>query len=203
MIKRTDENMKSQSNEDLFNALKSKDKKTRYFALDEIMKLSRSNKTLLKNDFLKRVLSKSSSLDWEERYVAMYAVSRFYLQNWEFDQFKMHFLNALKLNEDADGRVRVAAKNTLDHFRTSIMLLRLGIWKTNDEKIIRLWKDSLFALWEKIVPMEKGKLQLHLIECIKIFYLCGLEGYLSGKDCHKYWQTWKEINELNQLYYGY
>ena len=84
--------------EQLIDALKSKDKKVRYKVLDNIMKLSWSNKTTHKQEFLNLVLLKSDSKDWEERYVAMYAVSRFYRKNWDFEDFRKQFLNALRFS---------------------------------------------------------------------------------------------------------
>ncbi len=47
------------------NKIKSKDKKIRYKALDEIMKLSRSRKIKQKTEILKILNEKSFSEEWE------------------------------------------------------------------------------------------------------------------------------------------
>ncbi|MBI2548789.1 hypothetical protein HYW21_05555 [Candidatus Woesearchaeota archaeon] len=187
----------------LIGALKSKDKKVRYKVLDNIMKLSRSNKTTHKQEFLNLVLLKSDSNDWEERYVAMYAVSRFYRKNWDFKDFRKQFLNALRLIDDNDGRVRIAARNALEHFRTNFLLFTWGEWDTDEKEIVDLWSDSLFSLWEKIRSLEEGKMQLHFIECIKILYQHDMDAYLNKQDYKKYQQIWEKVNELDNLYYEY
>lgn len=187
----------------LINALKSKDKKTRYRTLDTIVKLSRSNKITWKREFLSLVLSKSSSDDWEERYIAMYAISRFYHRKWDIEEFKKQFLNVLKLIEDKDGRVRIVARNALEHFRTNFLWFCWGEWKTNEKELVELWKESLFSLWGKIASLEEGKLQLHLLRCIKALYQHDMEAYLSKKDFGKFQEIWDKINELDERYYEF
>ncbi len=195
--------IKNMNAEQLIDALKSKDKKVRYKVLDNIMKLSRSNKTTHKQEFLNLVLLKSDSKDWEERYVAMYAVSRFYRKNWDFKDFRKQFLNALRLIDDNDGRVRIAARNALEHFRTNFLLFTWGEWDTGEKEIVDLWSDSLFSLWEKIRSLEEGKMQLHFIECIKILYQHDMDAYLNKQDYKKYQQIWEKVNELDNLYFEY
>ncbi len=187
--------------ESLINSLKSKDKKARCRALDSILKLSRSNKTKWKKEFLNLILSKSTADGWEERYIAMYAISRFYRKNWDFEEFKKQFLNVLNLTEDKDGRVRIAAKNALEHFRTSFLLFCWGEWGANEKELVELWKQSLFSLWERIDSLEEGRMQLHLIECIKILFQNDMEAYLSRKDFNKYHEIWDNLMELDEKYY--
>ena len=98
----------------LINSIKSKDKKTRYRALDDIMKLSRSKKIKQKTELLKVLNEKSLSKEWEERYVSMYGISRFKWKCGQFKDLKEVYQNVLRLLEDGDGRVRVAAFNALD-----------------------------------------------------------------------------------------
>jgi len=187
----------------IFHALKSKDKKIRYKALDTILKFSRSNKTSWKKEFIESVLLKSSSKDWEDRYVVMYAISRFYRRDWKFEDFKKQFLNVLRLLEDADGRVRIAARNALEHFRTSFLLFIFGQWKTDSKQIVDLWRDSLFLLWEKIDAMGQGKMQLHLVQCIKIIYQHDMDAYLNKKDFERYEKIWNKVIELDDFYYEF
>ena len=176
--------------EPIFNALKSKDKEIRYKSLDKILDLSRSNKISWKKEFLKSVLLKSSSKNWEKRYVAMYAISRFYRRNWEFEEFKSQFLKVLRLLEDADGRVRIAARNALEHFRTNFLLFVWGEWKTNEKEIETLWTGSLFLLWEKIDAIDEEIMQMHIVQCIKLLYQHDMDAYLS-KNFKKYEQVWR------------
>lgn len=189
------------SPEQLIDSLKSKDKKMRYRVLDAILKLSRSNKKALKEDFLNLILLKSNAQDWEERYIAMYAISRFYKKDWDFERFRSQFLNTLNLIEDTDGRVRIAARHVLEHFRTNFLLFTWGGWDTDEQKIVELWAGSLFSLWEKIKSIEEGKMQLHLLQCIKILYQHDMDDYLNNKDYRKYKEIWKKVNELDELYF--
>jgi hypothetical protein len=187
----------------IFNALKSKDKKIRYRALDKILEFSRSNKTLWKKDFLNTVLLKSASKDWEERYLAMYAISRFMRKNWDFEDFKIQFLNIVLLLEDVDGRVRIAARNALEHFRTSFLFYGWGEWKVDENKLLLLWKSSLFSLGAKVINMNNGKMQAHMVQCVKILFQNDLEDCLNTSDHKKYETLWNKINELDEMYYEY
>ncbi len=187
----------------IFNALKSKDKKIRYKALDKILEFSRSKKTTWKKEFFKSVLLKSSSKDWKERYAVMYAISRFIRKNWDFEEFKKQFLNILRLIEDIDGRVRIAVRNALEHFRTSFLFYCWGEWKVDENELLPLWKSSLFSLGEKAIRTDNGKMQAHMIQCVKILFQNDLEDCLNKSDHNKYKSLWNKINELDEFYYEY
>ena len=102
----------------LINRIKSKDRKARYKVLDQIMELSRSKKIKQKAELLKILNEKSFSTEWEERYVSMYGISRFMWRNGKFVDLKETYDNVLRLLEDENDRVRLAAFNALEHFRT-------------------------------------------------------------------------------------
>jgi hypothetical protein len=193
----------NEERESVFDALKSKDKKIRYDALDNILKLSRSNNTSWKKEFLNSVLLKSNSTDWEERYVAMYAISRFMKKNWDFQEFKCQFLNVLQLIEDMDGRVRIAARNALEHLRTNLLFYSWGEWKVDSYEIIPLWKNALFLLGEKAILMNNGKMQAHLVQCVKTLFQNDLEESLNKSDHKRYEELWRKICELDEYYYEY
>ncbi len=196
-----DKNRNKQEAELLINSLKNKDKKLRYKTLDAILHLSRSNKHKLKKEFLRLILFKSVSDDWEERYVAMYALSRFYRRNWNLQEFKEQFLNVFRLIQDSDGRVRIAARNALEHFRSNFLYFVWGEWKVDGAEVVTLWKESLYLLWEKIKATKKGKMQAYLVECIKILYQHDMDSYLDKKDFEKYSRIWDKVNELDEFYY--
>jgi len=199
-MNQTGKNSEKANAESLINALKSKDKKIRYKTLDTILQLSHSNKSRWKDCFLNLILSKSVSEDWEDRYVAIYAISRFYQKNWDFEKFKKQFLNAVKLIEDKDGRVRIAARNALEHFRLNFLYFSWGEWKVDKKKIVELWKESLYSLWEKIDATEEDKIKVHLVECIRILCQHYMDEYLTKKDFEKYLQIWNTVNELDERY---
>ena len=73
---------------ELIERIKSKDQKVRYQALELVVNLSRSNKRKKKRDLLNILHAKASSEHWEERYVSMYAISRFMWRNEKFEDFQ-------------------------------------------------------------------------------------------------------------------
>ena len=185
----------------IINRIKSKDKKTRYKALDEIMKLSRSRKRKQKAELLKILNEKSFSTEWEERYVSMYGISRYMWRNGKFADLKETYYNVLRLLEDENGRVRVASFNALGHFRSFFITFAFGGYSNFDEKeVIKLWMDSLFLLWDKTKSMEKGKKRYLLIKSVDTLFRPDREGYLNNKEYRKYNEIWDKLQEIEEIY---
>ena len=189
--------------EQLLIFVKDKNKKVRHTALENITLFSRSNNVKWKKSFLELILLKSNSSDWEERYVAMYALSRFMTKNWDFEDFKKQFLNTLRLLEDSDGRVRIAARTSLEHLRMSFLLFIFGQWKTDGKELVELWKNALFETWKKIEDLGEGKMQAHLLQCSKILYQHDMDAYLNKEDFKKYEHIGNNIRALDDFYYGF
>ena len=188
-------------NIEILDGLKSKDKKKRYKARDEIMKLSRSMKRKQKAELLNTLNEKSVSPDWEERYISMYGISRYMWRNGRFDDLGRTYANVLRLIEDDDGRVRAAARNALEHFRSFFTTFVYGSYNHFDEKkVVRLWLESLFLLWDRTKSMEEGKKQYHLIRCVDTLFRPDMEGYLTNKEYKKYREIWDKLQELDELY---
>ena len=185
----------------IINRIKRKDKKTRYKALDEIMKLSRSNKRKQKAELLKILNEKSFSDNWEERYVSMYGISRYMWRGGKFNDLKNTYQNVLRLLEDEDGRVRVAAFNSLEHFRTFFTFFVYRCYNNfNEKEIVKLWMNSLFLLWDKTKATEKGRLQRHLMKCVDALFRPDMEDYLSEKEYRKYTEIWNKLQEIEEVY---
>ncbi|MFH1641914.1 MAG: hypothetical protein ABIC04_03360 [Nanoarchaeota archaeon] len=189
----------------LVNTIKSKDKKERYKALDSIMWLSRSRKAKQKAELLKILNEKSFSDDWEKKYIAMYGISRVRWRFGKFDELKKAYKNVLRLLEDSDGRVRVAALNALDrNFKGFFISFELGeCEKFSKEEIVKLWMDSLFFLWDKTKTETNYKIQYHLMRCVDVLFRPDMNCYLNAKEYSKYKEVWAQIQELNELYNEY
>lgn len=181
--------------------IKSKDKKVRYKALDEIMKLSRSNKRKQKTELLKILNEKSFSKNWEERYISMYGISRYMWRKGKFEDLKQTYNNVLRLLEDEDGRVRIAAFNALEHFRGFFFSFVLGAYTKFDEKeVVKLWMGSLFLLWDKTKSMKRGKKHYHLMKCVDTLFRPDMEDYLNNKEFRKYCEIWDKLQEVEEIY---
>lgn len=185
----------------LINRIKNKDRKIRCKALDDIMMLSRSQKRKQKTELLKILNHKSFSPECEERYVSMYGVSRYMWRGGKFEDLKQTYSNVIRLLEDNDGRVRVAAFNALEHFRTFFTTFAFGAdIKFDKKEIIKLWTDSLFLLWEKIKSMEKGHRQRFLMKCVDRLFRPDMEEYLNKKEYRKYSEIWNKLQEIEEVY---
>ena len=185
----------------IINRIKSKDRKIRYKALDEIMNLSRSRKRKQKAELLKILNEKSFSKDWEERYVAMYGISRFMWRSGKFDDLRKTYYNVLRLLEDDDGRVRVAAFNAMEHFRTFFTFFVYSDYSNfNEKEIVKLWTNSLFLLWDKTKSMEKSKRQRYLMKCVDNLFRSDMEEYLSKKEYKKYNEIWDKLQKIEEIY---
>ena len=185
----------------IVNNIKSKDKKLRYKALEGITHISRSRKIKQKIEILKILNEKSFSLRWEEKYISMYALSRFMWRGGKFKDLKQAYHNVIRLLEDNDGRVRMAAFNALVHFRSFFVMFAYGAYSDFDEKeIVKLWTDSLFLLWDKTKSIEKSKKQQYLMKCIDTLFIPDMEDYLSKKDYKKYKEIWDKLQEIEEIY---
>src|SRR3989344_4478360 len=98
--KRISEEIVMSETNKLIEKVKSKDRKARYKALEEITKLSRSNKSRQKAELLKKLHEKASSSLWEERYFSMYAISRVMWKSGKLEDFQKSYSDVLKLLED-------------------------------------------------------------------------------------------------------
>ncbi len=76
------------------------------------MKLSRSNKSKQKSEFLNILQNKAFSENWEERYISIYAVSRFWWRSGKFEDFQKAYSNVLRLLEDETARRIASVKLT-------------------------------------------------------------------------------------------
>jgi hypothetical protein len=163
--------------------------------------LSRSRKYKQKQNLLDLVNKKSFSSNWEERYVSMYALSRYMWRSGKFEDLKETYSNVLRLLEDQDGRVGVAARNALEHFRSFFTMHAFGGYSHfNEKEIVNLWIDSLFLLWDKTKNMEEGKKQYRMMRCVKTLFRTDMEAYLTRPQLKKYDEIWDKIQELNELY---
>lgn len=198
-------NIKPHNNTYLFyliENLKSKDKKIRYQVLNDIMKLSRSKKRIQKAELLKILNETSYSSNWEERYISMYALSRYMWRSGSFEEVKTAYNNVLRLLEDSDGRVRMAAKNALEHFSRwfTTYVFCGGYIHFNEKEVINLWMNSLFMLWEKTKQMDKGKRQEHMMRCVEILFRTDMDELLTPTQLKKYDEIWNKIQELDNEY---
>ena len=185
----------------LIERIKSIDKKVRNKALELVMKLSRSNKSKQKSEFLTILHNKAFSENWEERYISMYAISRFMWRSGKFEDFQKAYSNMLRLLEDQDGRVRIAAFNALEHFRGFFIVFAFGELNHFDKKeMIKLWLDSLILLWDKTKTINQGKQQYFMMKCVDALFRPDMEEYLNGKESKKYIEIWKKLQELNEEY---
>ena len=185
----------------LIEEIKSKDPKVRYKALEEIMKLSRSNKSKQKKELLDILHKKASSSSWEERYVSMYAISRVMWRSGKFEDFQKAYYDVLRLLEDEDGRVRMAAFNALESFRGFfVMHVYGGLNHFNKEEIVKQWITSLISLWDKTKSSEQEKQQYFLMKCVDTLFRPDMEEYLSKKERCKYMEIWEKLQELNEEY---
>ncbi|HIH11116.1 TPA: hypothetical protein HA241_02925 [Candidatus Woesearchaeota archaeon] len=185
----------------LIQRIKSNDKKVRYQALEQVMKLSRSNKRKQKAVFLSVLHEKALSEKWEERYISMYTISRFMWKNGCFDDFKETYNYVLKLLEDQDGRVRIAAFNALENFRGFfIACVYGGLTNFPEKDIVKLWLDSLILLWDKTKSIKEGKQQYFLMKCVDTLFRPDMESYLNNKEYKKYMEIWEKLQELNEEY---
>ena len=181
--------------------IKSKDKKLRYLALEEIMAISRSNKKKQKAQLLNSLNEKAKSRDWEERYVSMYGISRFMWRSGTFEDFKKTYYHVLKLLEDEDGRVRIAAFYALEHFRSFFIAFVFGgLNHFHKKDIAPLWLHSLIVLWEKTKAMDNGKQQYFLMKCIDTLFRSDMEEYLNDKEHRIYIEIWDKLQELENEY---
>ena len=186
----------------LINSIRSKDKRERYKALDEIRDLSRSRKTNQKTELLKILNDKSFSDDWEDRYISMYGISRIRWRFNRFEELKKAYKNALRLLEDKDGRVRIAAFNALDRsfisFFISFEIDRLE--KFDEKEVVKLWMSSLFSLWDKTKAETNYKIQYHLMRCVDTLFRPDMDCYLNDEEYVKYKEIWEQVQELDGLY---
>src|SRR3989344_9613370 len=129
---------------ELIETITNKERKIRYKALERIGELSRSNKREKKEELLNVLHTKAASVNWEERYVSMYAISRYMWKNDTFQEFQRAYSNVLQLLEDEDGRVRIAAFNALERFREFFIAYMYGLLSDfNRKDVIKIWFDSL------------------------------------------------------------
>ncbi len=178
--------------------IKSKDRKVRYAALEAITKLSNSKQ---KQELLTILHEKAASNPWEDRYVAMYALSRFRWRSGTFADFSKTYQQVLHLLEDEDGRVRVTAFNALEHFRGYFIAFIFGEMKQFEQKeVASLWLNSLFSLWQKTKSIKDKKKKYFMMKCIDTLYRPDMEEYLSPQDYRKYMEIWKKLLELNEAY---
>ena len=181
--------------------LKSNDKKIRYKALDQIMEISRSNEINQKKELLKILHHQAKSADWNERYISMYATSRFMWGSGSFEDFKETYYSVLKLLEDEDGRVRIAAFNALEHFRGFFIAFAFGGLDHFDKnETVKLWLDSLILLWDKTKVLEEGKRQCFMMKCVDTLFRPDMEGYLNRGYYRKYMEIWDRLQELEKEY---
>lgn len=186
---------------ELIERIKSKDQKVRCKALEEITKLSKSNRRKQKAEMLRILPEKASSSSWEERYVAMYALSRIRWRSGKWEDFHRAYSNALRLLEDDNGRVRIAAFNVLEHFRGYFIACTFGEMDHFDKKeMVKLWLDSLLSLWDKTKRLESGKTQSFMMKCVDTLFRPDMEEYLSKKEYQQYMEIWEKIRELNEEY---
>lgn len=185
----------------LLEKIKSKDKKIRYQALEEVMELSRSKKSKQKIELLKILQEKASAENWEERYIAMYALSRFMWRSGRFEDFQCAYQKVLESLEDEDGRVRIAAFNALEHFRGFfIAYVYGGLNHFNKNDLVKLWLDSLISLWDKTKGLKPGKKQYFLMRCVDTLFRPDMEGHLNNKEGRKYLEIWNKLQELEEEY---
>ena len=199
--KRTSEEIEVGEVNKLIERIKSKDQKIRYKALEEITKLSRSNKSKQKTELLKKLHEKVLSEDWEERYISMYTISRFMWRSGKFEDFQKAYSNVLKLLEDSDGRVRIAAFNALEHFRGYFITYTFGeIYHFDKKEMIKSWLDSLLSLWDKTKMLKSAKKQSFMMKCVDTLFRPDMEEYLSKKEYQQYMEIWEKLQELNEEY---
>ena len=181
--------------------IKSNDKIVRYKALDQVMDISRSNKVKHKAELLELLHQKAISTDWNERYISMYAISRFMWGLNQFEDFKKTYSYVLKLLEDEDCRVRIAAVNALENFRGLFIAYVYGGLNHFPEKdIVKLWLDSLILLWDKTKNTKQRKQQYFMMKCVDTLFRSDLEGYLNNNEYKKYMEIWDKLQELKEEY---
>ena len=161
----------------------------------------KTRKVKQKAELLKILNEKSFSAEWEERYISMYGISRYMWRGGKFESLKKTYHNVVRLLEDEDSRVRVAAFNALEHFRSFFIWFVYGGYPNFDEKeIVKLWMDSLFLLWDKTKSMEKSKKQYHLMKCVDTLFRPDMEEYLNNKEYKKYNEIWNKLQEIGEIY---
>ena len=122
-------------------------------------------------------------------------------KNSKFEDFQKAYSTVLRLLEDQDGRVRIAAFNALEHFRGFfIMYVYGGLNHFNQEDIVQLWIDSLISLWDKTKDLKEIKQQYFLMKCVDTLFRPDMEGYLNKKEYQKYIGIWDKLQELNNEY---
>ena len=186
---------------ELIETITNKERKIRYKALERIGELSRSNKREKKEELLNVLHTKAASVNWEERYVSMYAISRYMWKNDTFQEFQRAYSNVLQLLEDEDGRVRVAAFNALERFREFFIAYMYGMLSDfNRKDVIKIWFDSLIRQWDKAKNTEQGKKQIFMMRCVDVLFRPDMEEHLNNKEYEKYVDIWDKLQELEIEY---